>query len=151
MNWPSLINEGLYYWPVLSNPAGATRRSTAEPVIRAEMLCLVDCGTAHHRADDLDILDLLFVHGMKIVRQDDEVRQFARCDGSFDRFLTGVVGAIDRVNHQRLFQAYPLVRSPSFSIPTGSSHHALNSHQGRERPWTEVRTGSRHNSGINQS
>jgi hypothetical protein len=66
------------------------------------------------------------------------VRQFARSDGSLDRFLTRVVGAIDRVDPQRLFLVYPLVRAPGLSIPPLVRHHALNGHQGRERPWTEA-------------
>jgi hypothetical protein len=40
-------------------------------------LRLVDCSPAHHRADDLKILDFFFVHREKIVRQHYEVGQLA--------------------------------------------------------------------------
>ena len=48
---------------------------------------LIDGGAARHCADDLDVFNFLFIHRVRIVGQDDEVRQFARCDGFFDGFL----------------------------------------------------------------
>ena len=48
---------------------------------------LVNRLAAHHRAHDLEVLDLVLIHREKIVRQHDEVRQLARRDRSFDRFL----------------------------------------------------------------
>ena len=42
---------------------------------------------AHNCADDLDILDLLFICCEQVLRQYDVVRQFALADRSFDRLL----------------------------------------------------------------
>ena len=50
-------------------------------------LLLVDRRAACDGAHDLDIFDFLLVHGVRIVCQHDEVRQLARRDRSFDRFL----------------------------------------------------------------
>ena len=47
----------------------------------------IDRGAAHHGAHDLDVLNLLLVHRVRIVCQNDEIRQFAWRDGSLDRFL----------------------------------------------------------------
>jgi hypothetical protein len=37
-------------------------RLMAEPVLSAELLCLVDRGAAHYSSDDLEIFDLSFIH-----------------------------------------------------------------------------------------
>src|SRR5271157_6190273 len=118
------------------------------PTLRPEASRLVDSRAAYDRADNLDVLDLPFVHREKIVGQHNEVRQFARCDRSFDRLLMRVVSAVDRINPQGFVDTDPLVSSPGLSVPTGARHHSLNGHPRVERSGTEVRSRRHRNSGI---
>src|SRR6202030_3370248 len=117
-------------------PSVASRLTTAHtlPTLR-----LVDRGTTHHRTDDLNVFDFLVVDRKKIVRQDDEVRQFSRRDGSLDSFLMRIVGAVEGVDSQRLFHGDALIVSPGLPIPSGARDHPLNAHARVERSWTEVR------------
>ena len=62
-------------------------------------------------ADDLDVFDSLFVHDVRIVCQDDEICQLARCGGSFDRFFVRVKRAIDGVDLHSFVYADSLVGS----------------------------------------
>src|SRR5882724_7784216 len=107
----------------------------------ALMLSLVGRGSADDGADDMNILDFLGIHRMRILGQDHEVRELARGDGPLDRFLPGGVGTIDRADAQRLVDADSLVGAPDLSVPPGASHHALDAHQRRERARIEVRPG----------
>ena len=95
-------------------------------------------------------LILSYGHGEKIVRQNDEVRQLARRDRSFDRFLMRVVGAVERIHAQRFFHGDPLVGSPGLSVPASARHHSLNGHARVERSRAEVGAGRRNNSGIEE-
>jgi hypothetical protein len=52
----------------------------------------------YHRADDLDILDLILVYRVEVVGQHDKVRALARRDRSFDLLLTRVVGAVEGIS-----------------------------------------------------
>src|SRR5439155_15245118 len=63
---------------------------------------LIDRLAACHGPDDRDVLDLVLVHRMRIIRQDDEVRELPRRDGPFDGFLIRSVRAVDREHPQRL-------------------------------------------------
>src|SRR4029077_17239507 len=57
---------------------------------------------ADHGADDLDVLDLLLIHRVQIFGEHDEVGKLARRDRSLDRFLTRGIGAVERIDPQRL-------------------------------------------------
>ena len=59
---------------------------------------LVDSRSAGDRPYDLHVLDLLLLYGVKIVREDDEVGQFAGRNGPFDRFFVRVVSTVDSVD-----------------------------------------------------
>ena len=50
-------------------------------------LRLVNRVPAHYRSHNLQILDLVHIHREQIVRQNYEVRQLTRCNGSFDRLF----------------------------------------------------------------
>src|SRR6185295_6573485 len=57
---------------------------------------LINRVAADHRLDDLDVLDLLLVHGVRIVRQHDEIRELARHDRSLERLLVRGECTVDR-------------------------------------------------------
>ena len=87
---------------------------------------------------DLDVFDFVGALSMRIVRENDEVRQLARCDGAFDGFFVRVVRAVDRVHLQGLIYGDALIGSPGFSIPAGARDHALDAHQRGEGARAEV-------------
>src|SRR5436190_10366886 len=67
---------------------------------------------ADDRADDLNVLDLFRVHRMRIVGQHDKVGQLAGGDRPLERFLMRCVGAVDRVDLERLVDRDALIESP---------------------------------------
>src|SRR4249920_1241726 len=87
--------------------------------------CLIHGLAADDGADDLDVLDLLLIHRVQIVGEYDEVGELARRDRSLDRFLTRGIGAVQRIDPQRLVDADALVETPRASVPSLARHHAL--------------------------
>jgi hypothetical protein len=55
-------------------------------------LRLVNSPAADYGSNDCDVLDLVRCNGEDIVRQQDKIREFARCDRSLDLFFVGVEG-----------------------------------------------------------
>src|SRR5205807_5317249 len=47
----------------------------------------IDRLAACHGPHDRDVLDLVLVHRMRVIRQDDKVRELPRRNGAFDGFL----------------------------------------------------------------
>src|SRR5450631_1630831 len=93
---------------------------------------------ADDRALNLDVLDLRGVYRMRILGQHDEVGKLAARDRSFDRFLTRRIGAVQRVDAQRLVNGDALIGAPDFAIPACARHHALDTHQRREGTGIEI-------------
>src|SRR5205823_5836982 len=88
-------------------------------------LRLKDRRAADDRANDLNVLDLVRAHGMRIVGQQNEIRQLARGDGALEGFLARGVGAVDRIDLDRLVHTDALIGAPRRSIPSGARYHAL--------------------------
>ena len=55
--------------------------------VGGQRLRLIRGRSADHRANDLDVLDLVLAHRVRIIGEHDVVRQLARRDRSLDRFL----------------------------------------------------------------
>ncbi len=56
---------------------------------------LVNRLPAHYGTDNLDVLNLLHIHTVKVIGQHDKIRQLPRGDRSFDGLLACVIGAIE--------------------------------------------------------
>src|SRR5580693_2046043 len=91
---------------------------------------LIDRRPSGHCAIDLDVLDLVRIHGMRVLREHHEVRQLPGRNGAFDRLLVRVVGAIERIDLQSFGDADALIRTPDLTVPTLAGDHALNGHEG---------------------
>src|SRR5882757_6812069 len=94
---------------------GATTARHAKPITAGfltRMLGLVGRGSADDGADDMNVLDFPGIHRVRILGQDDEVRQFAGRDGPLDRLLARGVGTVNGADAQRLVDANPLVGAP---------------------------------------
>src|ERR1051326_6169162 len=61
------------------------------------------------RTDDLNVLDLVLRHGVRIVRQGNEVREFAGCDRSLERLLMRGIRAVHRIDLERFVDADALI------------------------------------------
>src|SRR6516164_11046028 len=118
-----------------------TLRRRREQASRLSTLGRIDRVTAGHGAHDDDVLNLVLVDRVRIVREEHEVRELARCDRSLDRLLMGGIGPVDGEDSQRLINADALVGTPSFAVPPFASHHSLHAHERSERSWAEVRAG----------
>src|SRR5262249_37631933 len=109
---------------------------------------LVDRLTAGYGPHNGDVFDLVLIDQMRIIRQDDEIRELAGCNGSFDPLFVVRVCSIDREHPQRLGHADPLIGPPGLAVPTLARHHALHAHQGCEGTGTEIRTGRGRDSSV---
>src|SRR5690242_13479337 len=69
-------------------------------------------------AHDLDVLDLVTRHGVRVVSEDHEVGELASRDGALDRLLTRCVCAVQRVDPDGLIDGHTLIRAPRRPVPS---------------------------------
>src|SRR5262245_13178384 len=103
------------------------------PVQRRYPLRLILRLAADDGANDLRVFDLLWIDRVRIIREDDEVSEFARGDRPFDGFLEGGIRAVDGVDAQCLIDGDALIDAPGAAIPPLARDHSLHAHERRER------------------
>src|SRR5690349_13388956 len=81
-----------------SGTLAAMSRQASEARRILEILGLVLRFAADHRADDLDVLDLVRANGVRIVGENDEIGELAGGDRPLERFLVRCPRAVERVD-----------------------------------------------------
>src|SRR4051794_19023786 len=104
---------------------------------------LINSVPAGHGSNDSNVLDLGWIHRVRIVGEDDEICKLACRNGAFECFFMRRIRTIDCDNPQRFVDADALVATPGLAIPPRASHHSLNTHEWGEWARTKIRAGGR--------
>src|SRR6516165_9384959 len=90
---------------------GSLGQSSAGRHIRPEVVALIDDLSAHQGHQHVHRFDALGRYGHDVVRQNDQIRELARFNGTLDRFFEGRVGVVDGFQPERLLSCDFLVRA----------------------------------------